>query len=151
MRHFTNDERKMVAIIAGSLDVIADLTASGMRYERHQKNRDWADYLREQSSKFKNKRWIRQILGKDYALITIHGYAPQNKGMGMMMGKKISFDGVMPGGYTPTHNPKSLKDVYPLSFKGVNLKDYLLVLPHEFKGSPNNLSAILTSPVYNVR
>ena len=118
MRHFTNDERKMVAIIAGSLDVIADLTASGMRYERHQKNRDWADYLREQSSKFKNKRWIRQILGKDYALITIHGYAPQNKGMGMMMGKKISFDGVMPGGYTPTHNPKSLKSTVNKYFDG---------------------------------
>ena len=151
MRHFTNDERKMVAIIAGSLDVIADLTASGMRYERYQKNRDWANYLREQSSKFKNKRWIRQILGKDYALITIHGYAPHKEGMGMTMGRKISFDGVMPGGYTPIHNPKSLRDVYPSTFAGINLMDYLLVLPHEFKGSANNLSAILTSPVYNVR
>jgi len=151
IRHFSHDEKKMVAIVAGSLDVIADLTSSGRRYERYQKNRDWADYLREISPKFKNKRWIKEILKKDYALISNHGYIPRKRGMGMMLGRAGSFEGVMPGGYSPIYNPKSLKDAYPQTFAGLNLIDYLLVLPQEFSGSPNDLLAILTSPAYNVR
>jgi|GEM_PF-1573035 len=151
IRLFNNDEKKMVAIVAGSLDVIAELLSNGRRFERSQKNRDWATYLQEQSQKFKNKSWIKQILKSEYQLTASHGYRPKNKQMGMMMSGKPNIDGIMPGGYTPIDNPAGLREANPKIFKNINLADYLMVLPGEFEGKENNLLGILTSPVYNVR
>ena len=151
IRLFNDDEKKMVAIIAGSLDIIAELISSGRRFERSQTNRDWAEYLHERSQKFKNKKWVKEILKTEYQLISSHGYKPTNKNMGMMMGGEPSIDGIMPGGYTPIDSPAVIGVSNPETFTKVTFADYLMVVPKEFKGQKNNLLGILTSPVYNVR
>ena len=69
----------------------------------------------------------------------------------MMMGGNVQIDGIMPGGRSPISNPARLKETSLKLFTKVNLADYLLVLPDEFKGRPDNLLKILISPAYNVR
>ncbi|MBO39725.1 MAG: hypothetical protein CMM75_11215 [Rhodospirillaceae bacterium] len=151
VRYLNNDEKKMIGIVIGSLDVIADLISDGRRYERHQKYRDWADYLRKQAPKFKNNRWVRNLLQNGHQFLAQQGYRGPKQSMGMMMGGNVQIDGIMPGGRSPISNPVRLKETSLKFLTKVNFADYLLVLPDEFKGRPNSLLKILISPAYNVR
>jgi hypothetical protein len=151
VQHLNNDEKRMIGIVIGSLDVIADLMSYGRRYERYQKNRDWADYLRKQAPKFKNNKWVKNLLQNGHQLAAQHGYRGPKQSMGTMMGGNVQIDGIMPGGRSPISNPARLKKTSLNFFTKFNFADYLLVLPDEFKGRPNNLLKILISPAYNVR
>ena len=85
-------------------------------------------------------------------MLAQHGYRGPKQSMGMMIGGgNVEIDGIMPGGRSPISNPARLKETSLKFFTKVNLADYLLVLPNEFKGRPNNLLKILISPAYNVR
>ena len=151
LNNFPDDEKRMVAIIAGSLDVIADLIGDGRRYDRHQRTREWVSYLREQAPNFRKKRWIKSFVKNDYELKTTHGYQPPIKDMEIMTGGKTLVEGIMPGGFSPTRRLKGWKAANLKNFPVISLADYLLVVPEEFMGRKSDLQNILTSPAYNVR
>jgi hypothetical protein len=141
----------MVAILAGSLDEIADLLSDGRRFERTKKNQDWVKYLNRQARKFKKKKWIKSLLGNYYELKTSHGYQPPRRDMNMMMGGVKAIEGIMPGGVRPIGKLLGWKDSNHYALKKISLAQYFLVVPQAFRGGNNNLQNILTSPAYNVR
>ena len=151
LKRLDGDEKRMVAILAGSLDEIADLLSDGRRFEKTKKNQDWVKYLNRQARKFKKKKWIKSLLGNYYELKTSHGYQPPKRDMNMMMGGVKAIEGIMPGGVRPIGKLLGWRDSSHYALKKISLAQYFLVVPQAFRGGSNNLQNILTSPAYNVR
>ena len=159
-RKFTNlnnDEKLMIALVAGSLGNIADLITEGRHYERHTYLYNWIELLRQKGTEFRKKEWVTPLLASNDFFTVDHGFKaepsitkqPMMMSMGMR-GMRTNI-GILPCGFLPVGSLGSWKSNVFSLIRSKNIAAYLSSIPHQFKGSGKSLDDVLLHPAYNVR
>ena len=154
-RNLNDDERLMVASIAGSLGEIGELIAKGHYYQRHRYLDDWVQLLRKKHIEFKKKKWVSSLIIKNTHFQVEHGYYPEQSRVqnNMMMGRdSIPMGiGIVPCGKKPLSSFKELKSKVSRITSSNSLAFYFSSVPDEFANEENSLQKTLSHPAFNVR